>query len=96
NYVYALSPGTIWVNLYGASTLDTAWAGDGQRIKLRQETDYPWSGAVKLVVEHAPATEVTFKLRVPGWLREGASLRVNGRPVSATITPGSYANVKRA
>ncbi len=96
NYVYALSPGTIWVNLYGASTLDTAWAGDGQRIKLRQETDYPWSGAVKLVVEQAPATEVTFKLRVPGWLREGASLRVNGRPVSATITPGSYANVKRA
>ncbi len=96
NYVYALSPGTIWVNLYGASTLDTAWAGDGQRIKLRQETDYPWSGAVRIIVEQAPTSEVTFKLRVPGWLRDGATLRVNGRPFATTIKPGSYADVTRA
>ena len=46
NYVYALSPNTVWVNLYAASTLDTSWT-DGTRIKLRQETDYPWNGAVK-------------------------------------------------
>lgn len=96
NYVYALSAGTVWVNLYAASTLDTAWT-DGTRIKLRQETDYPWAGAVKLVVNEAPASEVTLKLRVPGWLHEGAvTLRVNGQPVAATLTPGAYAEVKRA
>ena len=94
NYVYALSADTVWVNLYAASTLDTAWL-DGSRIKLRQETDYPWSGAVKVVVDEAPAREVTLKLRVPGWLSEGATLRVNGSPVAVAIKPGTYLDVKR-
>ena len=95
NYVYALSADTVWVNLYAASTLDTAWL-DGTRIKLRQETDYPWAGAVKLIVDEAPSRDVTFKLRVPGWLRDGATLRVNGQPFAADLTPGAYADVKRA
>lgn len=94
NYVYALSADTVWVNLYAASTLDTAWL-DGRRIKLRQQTDYPWAGAVKLVIDEAPATAVTLKLRVPGWLRDGATLRVNGQPVAADLKPGTYADVKR-
>src|SRR6185436_18113864 len=37
NYVYALSPDALWINLYAASTLDTGWR-EGGRIKLRQET----------------------------------------------------------
>jgi DUF1680 family protein len=94
NYVYALSPDTVWVNLYAASKLDTAWL-DGSRIRLRQETDYPWAGAVKLIVDEAPARDVTLKLRIPGWLRDGATLRVNGSPVAADLKPGTYADVKR-
>jgi len=96
NYVYALSPATVWVNLYAASTLDTAWTG-GARIRLRQETDYPWAGAVKLVIEEAPRSPVTLRLRVPGWLRQGAAtLRVNGQAFAAPLTPGTYADVERA
>ncbi|HEY4246705.1 MAG TPA: beta-L-arabinofuranosidase domain-containing protein [Lacunisphaera sp.] len=95
NYVYALSPATLWVNLYAASTLDTAWI-DGAHIKLHQETDYPWAGAVKLIIDEAPASDVTLKLRVPGWLHAGgATLRVNGQPVVTALTPGTYADVER-
>lgn len=95
NYVYALSPDTVWVNLYAASTLDSKWL-DGSAIKLRQETDYPWAGAVKLVIDTAPARDVMLKLRVPGWLKsEAVSLKVNGQPVAAALKPGTYADVKR-
>jgi DUF1680 family protein len=95
NYVYALSANTVWVNLYAASTLDTAWI-DGTRIKLRQETDYPWSGAVKLVVEQAPAAETTLKLRIPGWLKAGTyTLKVNGTKTAVPAQAGSYADIKR-
>lgn len=94
NHVYSLSNDTVWVHLYAASTLDTAWL-DGSRVKLRQQTDYPWSGAVKFVIDEAPAHEVALKLRVPGWLRDGATLRVNGQPVAAELKPGAYAEVKR-
>jgi hypothetical protein len=95
NYAYALSPDTLWVNLYGASTLDTTWT-DGARIALTQETDYPWDGAVKLTIGEAPARDVTLKLRIPGWLPAGAaSVRVNGQPLVGALKPGSFAEVKR-
>jgi DUF1680 family protein len=95
DYIYSLSPGTLWVNLYGASTLDTAW-GDGGRIKLRQETDYPWSGAIKLSIAGAPARPVALKLRIPGWSRAGqTAVSVNGRPVPGAPEPGTYFELKR-
>lgn len=102
NYVYSLSPDTLWVHLYGANSLDTHWTG-GAHLRLRQETDYPWDGAIKLTIEEAPERVVAFKLRIPAWLHQGdATLRVNGENVSehgqdgrATLTPGAYAEVKR-
>lgn len=95
NYVYALSADKVWVHLYAASKLDTTWL-DGARITLRQETDYPWSGAVKFIVDAAPDRAIGLKLRVPGWLRPGAAaLRVNGLPVEINLTPGTYAEIAR-
>jgi len=95
NYVYSLSPDTVWVNLFAASSLDTRW-NNGATIRLRQETDYPWAGAVKLIIDEAPASAVTFRLRIPGWLHAGAAtLRVNGEPVALALQPGTYAEVKR-
>lgn len=96
NYVYALSPDTVWINLYAASTLDSKWL-DGSGIKLRQETNYPWDGAVKIVIDEAPARELTLKLRVPGWVKTAAaSLKINGTPLGPTLKPGTYVAVKRA
>jgi DUF1680 family protein len=96
NYVYTLSPDTLWVNLYGASDLDTQWT-DGSRIRLVQETDYPWNGTVKFTIAEAPAKEIALKLRIPGWLPAGAAaVQVNGANVAnATLTPGSYSEIRR-
>ncbi len=93
DYFYALSPGALWVNLYGSNQLDTAWT-DGGRIRLREDTDYPWSGAVKLTIQEAPARPIAIRLRIPGWMHPGAaSLRVDGRPFAGALTPGTYAQV---
>ncbi|MFT3780584.1 MAG: glycoside hydrolase family 127 protein [Nibricoccus sp.] len=95
NYVYSLSPDTLWVNLFAANTLETAWT-DGTRIKLKQETEYPWDGAIKITLSEAPNHPIALKLRVPGWLHAGAAkVRVNGRAVEGTPTPGSYFEIKR-
>jgi DUF1680 family protein len=96
NYVYTVSPATLWVHLYAASTLDTTLP-DGGRLRLRQETDYPWSGTAALTIDEAPARDLTLKLRIPGWVHRGtAAIRVNGQPVTEQPSPGTYAAITRA
>jgi uncharacterized protein len=89
---YGRSERGVWVHLFGASALDTALS-DGRRVKLKQETDYPWDGRVKLTIESAPEGEVSLFVRVPGWA-EDAALRVNGARTDAPA--GRYAELRRA
>ncbi len=90
-YAYGRSDRGVWVHLYGGSTLDTTLP-DGRRIKLTQETEYPWDGRVKLTVNTAPTGECSLFLRVPGWAN-GAELSVNGKAVE--VATGEYAEVRR-
>lgn len=91
-YAYGRSDRGIWAHLYGGSTLETTLPV-GRRVKLKQETDYPWDGQVKITFEHAPPGEMSLLLRIPGWAY-GASLTVNGKPVR--VAAGRYAEVRRA
>ena len=79
----------MWVHLLGGGTLDTTLP-DGRRINLKQETDYPWDGTVKLTVESAPAGEVSLFVRVPGWA-DGATLATTISAVAAGRAVFPYA-----
>jgi DUF1680 family protein len=93
SYAYCRSEHTVWVNLYGGSVLDTRLA-DGTRLKLTQETDYPWDGRVKITLASVPAGPFAVKLRIPGWAR-GASLSVNGVSQRNAPEAGTYHEVRR-
>jgi len=93
SFAYARSPRTLWVNLYGASTVATALDGAG-RVTVTQETEYPWSGRVRLRVNQTEGNEFTFKLRIPEWAGE-PQWRVNQRPEAVDARPGSYATIGR-
>jgi DUF1680 family protein len=90
-YAYGRSDRGAWVHLYGGSTLDTTLS-DGRRVALKQETDYPWDGRVKITVASAPAGEASLFLRVPGWAA-GATVTVNGERQG--VTAGRYAELSR-
>jgi uncharacterized protein len=92
-WAFGASAAGVWVNLYGASTLDTTLPG-GEPVRITQRTDYPWGGEVRIEVERAPGRAFTVNLRIPGWAR-GASIRVNGRRAGAAAEPGTYARLER-
>jgi DUF1680 family protein len=92
-YAYGRSDRGVWVHLYGGNVLDTELAGG--RLKLTQQTEYPWDGRVKVVIDAAPAGAFSLMLRIPGWAK-GAALTVNGRPASQPPEPGTYCEVRRA
>ncbi|MDQ8197664.1 glycoside hydrolase family 127 protein [Pelagicoccus enzymogenes] len=95
NHMYSLSDGALFVNLYGANDLDTQWK-DGQAVKLRQSTNYPWDGAVRLDFEKAPNSQFALQLRIPEWVNpETTQVVVNGEKVASGIEGGQYFELKR-
>ena len=92
-YVYGKSQDAVWVNLYGSSTLDTK-LDDGEKIKLEQETDYPWSGRVRIKILECGKREFSLKLHIPGWA-ESASVRINDGPADSSPVPQSYFEIHR-
>ena len=92
-FAYATSADTIWINLYGASELETELPGVG-KVKLTQETEYPWNGRIRIKIKAAPEKEFALKLRIPGWAKT-ASFRINHRLASLPTKPGNYFEIRR-
>jgi DUF1680 family protein len=70
-YIYAQDQTGIYVNLFVGSTAKIPLAG--QNVTLKQTTDYPWNGDVKIEVKPAKAGEFDLHLRIPGWCQGVAS-----------------------
>jgi DUF1680 family protein len=107
-YVYARRDRDVYVNLFVAGS--TRLELDGQKVRLRQTTEYPWQGEVTVAVEPEREVEFTLHVRVPGWAREqpvpsdlyryadGAgrpyTVSVNGQPQKVELEKG-YAVLRR-
>jgi DUF1680 family protein len=106
--IYSHSENEIYVNLYAASTAKMEVAG--AHFTLKQATEYPWEGKVKITVQPEKATEATLKLRIPSWARNEPmpgglyqyrqrsmgilTISINGKTVQAD-TSGGYFTLKR-
>jgi uncharacterized protein len=80
SYAYAKSDRAIWVVLYGGNVLETEVSGG--KLKLRQETDYPWEPTVKITIEAAPPSAVAVNLRIPAWAKDSV-VHLNGKSLNA-------------
>lgn len=94
NYFYSTSTEGIWINLYGGSELNTSLP-DGAKVKLRQETAYPWDGAIKVIIEEAVKGDFALFLRIPGWADQ-ITVQVNGEDINEAMKPGSYTKITKS
>jgi DUF1680 family protein len=83
---------SLYVNLFVASRLD--WAEKGIRVK--QQTTFPTEARTLLMIEATPAKRWTMHLRVPAWTDNSSEVRINGRALDVSGTPGSYLTITRA
>jgi hypothetical protein len=82
----------VYVNLYIPSTL--RWQQNGTNVALTQKGSYPNDGIVELEFMLSKPTDFAVNLRIPAWA-EGASVSINGKRVTATVVPGTFASVRR-
>ncbi len=108
-YFYAARGDSLYVNLFAAGDAEVSL--NGRKVGIRQETLYPWDGAIKLTVTPETAGEFELAVRVPGWVlgrpvpgdlysylesEPGAvDILLNGSPVSAVPELG-YIKFRRA
>src|SRR5262245_4541741 len=93
SYIYSQSATDAVVHFYiqSAGQLQIG----GQPITLRQETRYPWDGAVALQVELERPAQFGLRLRIPGWCA-APRVSVNGTPVDlAANIEGGYLRIER-
>ncbi|RPJ20226.1 MAG: glycoside hydrolase family 127 protein, partial [Planctomycetaceae bacterium] len=93
-YAYSVSDEGVWVNLYGSNVLDTRLPGGGA-VKLRQQTQYPWEGTIRITLDSVPPAEFSLFLRVPGWA-EDARASINGKPMGKDLESGQYFEIRRS
>jgi DUF1680 family protein len=107
-FIYAHKDSNIYINLFVAGRTKIK-IGDNI-IEVSQQTNYPWDGAVKVIIEPQRSEEFNVLLRIPGWAQnkplpgdlyhyidsadQQLSLKLNGSPISYKTDKG-YACVKR-
>jgi len=92
-WAYSISDEGVWVNLYGSNELDTELT-DGTKLRLTQQTDYPWDGKIKITVNVPSKKKFAVMLRIPAWAKE-ATLKVNGQAVRGDLQLGKYFQLNR-
>lgn len=80
------------VNLLGPGQATLALP-DGGTISLRQDTGYPFDGAVRLQVSLAAPARLRLRLRIPAWAA-GATARI-GDGADRPVEPGRYLDLVR-
>jgi DUF1680 family protein len=90
--VYAHRGNGVWTVLYMGSTATVPL--EGGKVKLTQETEYPWKGEVTIKVEPEKSFAFDLHLRIPGWCKETPSITVNGEKIKASLDRG-YVRVGR-
>ncbi len=107
-YIYSVTDKDLYVNLFASNEADIAFGKN--RVRMTQETMYPWDGKVTMTVSPEKSNRFTLHIRVPGWARNEAipgdlyrfannldeqySLLVNGEVPETEIKNG-YVTVSR-
>jgi DUF1680 family protein len=91
--VYAVRGNSLWTVLYMGNTATVSLPGG--KVKLVQETNYPWGEDVKITVHPEKPFAFDLKLRIPGWCRRAPSLSVNGQAFKDMLSAKGYVTITR-
>jgi len=107
-YVYAQNGNDVYVNLFISGTGNLMV--NNKALKITQQNNYPWDGALAFTIDPASSMELNLKIRIPGWAQNRAmpsdlytyekssaqkiEIKVNGKAVDYEMKNG-YAVISK-
>lgn len=107
-YIYAQNDKDVYVNLFISGTGDMKV--NNKDLKIIQQNNYPWDGALAFTVDPASSMELNLKIRIPGWaqnqavpsdlysyqtpLNKKVEIKLNGKPIEYQMQNG-YAVISK-
>jgi len=108
-YVYAVKDASVYVNLFLSDEADVSV--ECKNVHIKQSTQYPWNGDVRLDVSPQYSQRFTLKIRIPGWVRNEVvpsdlysysddvnlkyTVKVNGVAIKSAYLDKGYFNIDR-
>jgi len=86
--VFYRSSGGVVANLYTPAQAKLS-VGKDVSLVIRQETEYPNSGRIRLLLDPTRPVKFPLRMRIPGWAR-GATVSINGAPAAGTVKAGTF------
>jgi len=91
-YFVSSAKAGIAFHLYGGISTKVETAGT--TVALRETSNYPWSGDIKIEIDPEIPAAFEVKVRIPGWC-QGAKVAVNGQPVAVDAAVNGYLTIDR-
>jgi uncharacterized protein len=92
-YIYSMHKDEIYTHLYISS--ETEINISESKVKIKQETRYPWDEKVRISVSLDEEKEFSLLLRIPGWC-DNAKICINREEINVCNTKvNGYAKLKR-
>jgi DUF1680 family protein len=76
--IWACRGNDVWAVLYAGSKASVALQAG--KVRLMEETKYPWEGKIRITVEPEKTFAFGLNLRIPGWCRSRPTVTINGTP----------------
>ena len=93
NIIYFKDKDSLYVNIFVPSQVK--WNKLGNIINVVQDTDFPRTGRVSLRIGTSGSIEFSLKFRIPSWVKNSVSVRVNNKSLSGNWKPGQWGEITR-
>jgi hypothetical protein len=72
----------------------TAQVGDGAKVRIEEETKYPFEEKIRFTIHADKSATFPLYLRIPAWCK-AADVALNGKKISAKVSAGKYVRIER-
>jgi hypothetical protein len=93
-HLWLATPGNGLAAAFYAPSAVEATVGHGVKVKIEEETEYPFDEAVELRLSSPEPAQFPLYLRIPAWC-QGAAIAINGKRLAVSAAPQQYVVVER-